>query len=321
MATPVPAVERAVDILDLLGAYPHQPLTLSEVVEQLQMSKATAHSTLACLADRGWVHRDETSKGYSLGPAAIRISHCAAVTNIGYEVARFEMFGLTRDLGLSCALAAAIGNEVVVLDSVLLNPTTDLPMRPGWVTPLRPPLGIIFYAWSSTEEIEEWLHRGALSSPEEFEAYRLAIAAIRTRGYSVGSEAEVALDHTKLIERLEAAGEAVPEFAAALTLADYIRRNQPLDRSRGERSSTMMIAPIFGPRGRPVLTLTLLGRPGEITEAAETDYARVLLAAAERATIGIGGHVPRSATVGHTARPSRKAPGRRSTSRAGSVDS
>ena len=48
-------------------------------------------------------------------------------------------------------------------------------------------------------------------------------------------------------------------------------------------------APVFGPDGQVALTLTVTGRPGDITDVVKPAIIRGVVAAAKRITSGIGG--------------------------------
>jgi DNA-binding IclR family transcriptional regulator len=56
-------------------------------------------------------------------------------------------------------------------------------------------------------------------------------------------------------------------------------------------------APVFGPDGRVMLTLTVIGRPGDITENIKPSIVRGVVAAAKRVTSGIGGRERRLASA------------------------
>ena len=57
MGRQVPAVERALEILELLADHPREILGLSEIARTLTMNKASCHATLTLLADRGYLIR------------------------------------------------------------------------------------------------------------------------------------------------------------------------------------------------------------------------------------------------------------------------
>ena len=70
----MPAVERALEILELLADHPREILGLSEIARTLTMNKASCHATLTLLADRGYLIR-HADKTYSLGPAILPLAN------------------------------------------------------------------------------------------------------------------------------------------------------------------------------------------------------------------------------------------------------
>jgi len=68
---PSPAVLRAVDVLEFLATRPADAPTMSEIARRTGLNKATCQSVLLALAERGYVLRDASSLGYSLGPVLI----------------------------------------------------------------------------------------------------------------------------------------------------------------------------------------------------------------------------------------------------------
>src|SRR6185503_18773506 len=60
-------------------------------------------------------------------------------------------------------------------------------VREGERVPLVPPLGAVFMAWATSDEVARWLARAP--SVDAGRA-RAALALARTRGYSIGSASE-----------------------------------------------------------------------------------------------------------------------------------
>jgi DNA-binding IclR family transcriptional regulator len=294
MATAVPALRRAGEILGLLAAEPARTWTVSQVAARLALPKATCFATLVCLAELGWVTRVEADKSYCLGPELIRLGACSAARIPGIDLARREMHALARQLDVGCFVCTLVGDEMVILDVANGDDDRfDLPALDSWRVPARPPLGSIYYAWSSAAEIERWLHRtGGDRSERQAEVNRGALRAIRARGYSIGGGVEVQLQVEELLDRI-GSSQGDERLELALTLADLVR-GTPAGAavSSGGHPVTHVIAPVFDAGSAIVLTLTLVGAPGQVTDANVARFADPLLAAVGRVTAAIGGRAP-----------------------------
>jgi DNA-binding IclR family transcriptional regulator len=293
VATPVPAVERAGRILELLASQPGRELTASQAAAELGLSKATCFATLQCLTGMGWVVRDEACKTYGLGPELVRLGWASIEQVPGIAVARREMFALARDLDVGCFACRLVGDDMVILDRAGLETGLfDLPALDALRVPASPPLGSVYYAWSSPGEIEAWLNRaGSVGSKRELEAHRRALSAIRERGYSIGGGIEVQLQLEQLLERL---GTSHPDerLQLALTLADLVRGTPAAPGGGAGHPVSHLLAPAFDARGDVALTLTIVGRPGQVHDGNVERYAKPLLAAMDRITASVGGHHP-----------------------------
>lgn len=290
----MPAVERATQILRFLVDNPHEQPRLSRIAGALGIHKATCSSILSVLVGKGFVVRDEHSKAFSLGPRLISLGAATVEGHEGFREGRLEMFGLVSKLGVGCFIAAPIGENLVVLDSLVGREPPDLSVPAGWRMPLRPPFGSVFYAWARPEVVEEWLRRMEDSSDEQIRRVRRALASVRARGYSIGGRVEMEAQVDAHLERL-AAGEHADRLAAAIQLVDLLRQ---ADRDGDgalfpvEDGRQYLIAPIFDRSGRVVLSLTLFGRPSRFSEAEFGRDVDELLAAARRVTAAIGGVTP-----------------------------
>ena len=72
----VQALDRAMDLLDLLAARPG--LTLSEVAGESGQPPSTVHRVLHTLARRGMVESDPATQSWNIGPATFRLGSARA---------------------------------------------------------------------------------------------------------------------------------------------------------------------------------------------------------------------------------------------------
>jgi flavin reductase (DIM6/NTAB) family NADH-FMN oxidoreductase RutF/DNA-binding IclR family transcriptional regulator len=99
------------------------------------------------------------------------------------EVVREPLERLAAEIGAVSSVMARVGDEAVF---VAVSRADDEPGSPavGHRVPLIPPVGTVFCAHASDEEVERWLDR-AKASQEERVGFLASLAAVRDRGYSL----------------------------------------------------------------------------------------------------------------------------------------
>jgi len=115
--TSAPAVERALDILELLSSS-KAGLTLSDLSSSLDVHKSSVHYLLDTLLRRGYVHRNEVTKRLLLGLKILTLSDAALA---GVELRRHAAVHLRRLMeksGLTVHLAVLEGDEAVLVDKL-----------------------------------------------------------------------------------------------------------------------------------------------------------------------------------------------------------
>ncbi|HEX4219023.1 MAG TPA: helix-turn-helix domain-containing protein [Acidimicrobiales bacterium] len=288
MAAPVPAVERANRLLEVMAASPRSRFTAAELASALDIHRSTCFSLLSCLAELDLVHRDPIGKTYCLGPGLLGLGAAAADHYPGIADARREMYRLAYELDVGGLICTAVDSDMVMLDRVGSDdPAFAMPTIDQVRAPLAPPIGAIFVAWSSPDGIQSWMDRAPVTaSAADTESYLRSVAAVRARGFSIGSEIEVKLQLEEILGRLRQNGRT-QRLAAALELADLVRLGlaAPDDEASGsDQTIDHLIGPIFDRSGQVYLTITIFGRPGQIHGTNLNDYAEPLLAACARLT-------------------------------------
>ena len=116
-ASGVPAVDRALDVLELLAAAPNR-LTLSEIIARLNLPKGSAHRLLATLKARGYVEQRGGRGGYGLGGRLVAL---AARSQGQWDVARAAhdpMRRLAALTGEGCQLSVRGGDRALCVARV-----------------------------------------------------------------------------------------------------------------------------------------------------------------------------------------------------------
>jgi DNA-binding IclR family transcriptional regulator len=238
MSQQVPAVERALEILELLGDRPDELLGLSDVARALSLNKASCYATLTLLADRGYLIR-HADKTYSLGPAILPLANSFLRDQDALQHARAEMTALSRDLNSDCIASAVIDNDMVILARTASQESFGVSVRLGSRFPLVPPLGTVFLAWADRDRVRRWLAGlppGLSASSRD--RYLDALTVVRERGYSV------------------AIGRGAGQRAQPLDADDYLLFE--LDRDH-QLPVGHIAAPVFDPEGGVRLALTVIG--------------------------------------------------------------
>ena len=281
---PSPAVLRACDVLDHLARHRDESFSVSELARRVAMPRATCHSVLLALAERGWVVRRDADLRYSIGPGCIAIGDAArAARSVVADIAPIaERFARTTH---SCvAVLMRSRDELSVAEVFDHGPAFGMRTRAGETVPLVPPFGAVFVAWEDGSGIERWLQRAAVEfSEREIRRYRTALAGLRRRGYSVTVATPVSPALSDLLEGLVTAPGAPQRLRQRDQLIRELVRTEYLPSDVDARKPvrmSQMSAPVFDRDGRVAAALMLLG-PDHAISAADIGSlgARLLRAA------------------------------------------
>ena len=292
MTAIVPAVERAYQILNLMAASPHHAFTSAEVATSLGIHRATCFATLKSLARFNLVEWDPNRKIYSLGPEHLRLAGALMDRHQGLQVAREHAYSLAAEFDIGALITVRHGWNMLLTDRIGTDPAFGLPDPRRAYAPIAPPIGGIFLAWSSAEEIDAWISRAdPTTTAEELESFRLSVAAIKTRGYSIGSDVELETQLHELLAHL-GSGALAERVSRALQLVDQMRvGTNSSDEQPGDRIMHL-IGPIFNAEGKVSMAISLFGRPGQIGDDSDGRFQGRLLRACADVTRSAGGIWP-----------------------------
>lgn len=208
-----PPTERVKRILSLLASS-SQPLTLTEIAKNLDITLSTCQVILNSLADGGFVVRSARSRAYVLGPAIIRLGQAArTITPISGAV-EAELDALYDTLGYGCAVFAVAGNQMVVLSQG--GPPESFPVAAVALGPFpfTAPFGATIMAFGTQTEIEKWL-KGA-AEVEQALHLRQVLETVRANGVNVSlmtPETQLAMPQ---FDKLFVSLEREPRFKGAV---------------------------------------------------------------------------------------------------------
>jgi len=179
-----PPTERVIAVINLLTAHPDRRFTLTEIISQLDITKATCHVLLKSLTQAGYLVR-HPDKTYTLGPALIAAGRVAQKSFSALGSARPEMEKLAERFRAVVSAAAIVGDELVIVERVGPDDPSDH-LQVGHRIPLIPPLGMPFMAWADKATFEHWLKRspgGHLKG--EHMRWEQVAEGVRQLGYGV----------------------------------------------------------------------------------------------------------------------------------------
>ena len=249
---------RVLDVLELLGTRAPQGMRFSDVVRELDLSQATAHSILKTLSDRGWARRDPVTKQFALGPVLTLMAAHLDVTRPMAATARDAVQRLADVTGMPASVLERTGEELVIT-AFENGKSSSITAIPNQRIPYTPPFGIAFAAWDAADEQEAWIARGAAGDACLQERLRALLTHTRERGYDVDWMTPALSQAAKALGTLS--GDAIPhnlrsvidqlrvEFASANSMPD--------DSTRGAHPVASISAPVLDADNHIALLLAI----------------------------------------------------------------
>jgi DNA-binding IclR family transcriptional regulator len=263
MARSTPAVRYAAEMLEFLANDPRTEYTLSEIARAIGHNKASCSGILHTMEQSGLVSRHPLRKRYSVGPALIRLGAAANERYRVIAVASAEVTKLAKELGVEWNISAPIGGYIVEL-AASYHRVPLFGLDVGQKVPFVAPIGAVYIAWSSDEEIDEWIQRGESGPPDDAkrERHRQSAQAIRIRGYSIGIQSDVyakILDAVSSTTRDAEGGDGAEEVLGVLRGTSSDDYSLIELRAHAHHHVVFIAAPVFDAARRVIGALTLLG--------------------------------------------------------------
>jgi DNA-binding IclR family transcriptional regulator len=290
---------RALAILDLLMANPHQAFGLTEMTRRLNLNKATCHAILTTMATYGFLVQHPKTKAYRLGPSIIAAGNAAFVQFPVLEYARPALESLEQDLDVGFAVTGRSKSHIVLL--ALYGSASALidNFQLGLRLPNIAPIGACFTAWSPAKHLEAWLtaaHEARGGYHEKLDQrFRVSVIGIRARGYEVilKTRAEAQL-HRNLADihnnwNLHDLEEATTAYQRALCEEQvHLDRIDP----RGHYEVSTINVPVFAYRQLPALCFAAGSFSGPVSGTDIEHIAARMRAAADQVTEVARSHAP-----------------------------
>ncbi|HZO76313.1 MAG TPA: IclR family transcriptional regulator [Ktedonobacteraceae bacterium] len=187
--------DRTIDVLLLFNE--QQPvLTAEEISERLKMPRSTTYRYLQSLRSYGLVEENDSSGGFRLGLAVLRLARTARQGMDLSTVSLPLMQELVAQTGETALLTRRTDAYVVCIERVESQHRVRLSYERGQVLPLHAGASAkVLLAYLAPEEIEAILRTGPFPRYTEQtvtdpDVLRTQLESIRTRGYAM-SEGEV----------------------------------------------------------------------------------------------------------------------------------
>ena len=171
-----------------------RPMSLAELIEALDLPKATVHRLCTQLMAGGFVSRDLNERDFVVGPALRKLAldtlNHGSLRGLRHSV----LAGLVAQVGETCNFTTLDGAGVLYLDRVEAPWPWRLTLDVGAHVPLHcTASGKLFLAFMSEKQREVMLRTLDLQaitehSIDNVDALRLECVTIRERGYSFDRE-------------------------------------------------------------------------------------------------------------------------------------
>jgi IclR family transcriptional regulator, acetate operon repressor len=242
-------VERALDVLRCFGRSGQMTMGVTEIADELGLSKAVVHRTLSAFRSRGFLEIEESTHRYRLGPEIVllglRYLDQIDVRSLGRQTLN-DLVAATNE---TATLSVRVGSTRVYIDQVTPNRDVKMVVQLGEPFPL--------HAGASSKALLAFLPAG---DQEEYLAGSLSAMTPHT-----------ITDPGRLREELEAI--RVAGFAVSF--------------SERDASAGSVAAPVFGHEGAPLGVISVSG-PVERFRAEAPSASQALLTAVHELSRRLG---------------------------------
>ncbi|MFD7131962.1 IclR family transcriptional regulator [Streptomyces sp. NPDC059894] len=186
----IAAVERAMDVLLLFGRSGRPDLGVTEIAQELDITKAVVHRILTALRNRDLIIADPVTRRYALGPAAISLGRAYLARTDLRIMAAPELRRLAAQCGETATLSIRRGDTRLYVDQVVPEQELRIEVALGIPFPLHAGSSSkAVLAFMPEPEIDEYLGRHELEPLTErtitdAAKLRKELATIRRRGYA-----------------------------------------------------------------------------------------------------------------------------------------
>ena len=156
---------KAFDILELVAQRKGQPISLTEISDELQINQATAANIINTIVSKNYLEHIGKKKGYRLGLEAYRLTNAVAYEQDLINAAREPMEKLTANLNETSILGILQNHKRYILHVVNANQDIQVQIR-SERNVYETASGRLLLAYLSDKELERFLQLNGLPNDE-----------------------------------------------------------------------------------------------------------------------------------------------------------
>ena len=178
-----PALEKGLDVLELLASR-REPMTTSQIAAHLGRSVSELFRMVLALEYRGYIVPAEGRDGYTLSNKLFTLGIARAPTKTLIELALSVMSALARQIGQSCHIATASGDQIVVIGRIENPGDLGFSVRVGYRRPMiQAASGLALYGFQSGDTQAVMREQLAAAGEEALAEFMARAEAAREQGY------------------------------------------------------------------------------------------------------------------------------------------
>jgi DNA-binding IclR family transcriptional regulator len=158
---------KAFDILELVAQRNGQPISLTEISEELQINQATAANIINTIVSKNYLEHIGKKKGYRLGLASYRLTNAVAYEQDLVNAVREPMEKLTAKLNETSILGILQNHKRYILHVVNANQDIQVQIR-SEKNVYETASGRLLLAYLSDKELERFLQINGLPNDEQW---------------------------------------------------------------------------------------------------------------------------------------------------------
>lgn len=189
----IEALTRGLEILSLFSAE-RSSLSLSQIVELLQLNKSTTYRVLSTLESAGYLEQDKATRYYRPGLKVLQLGFTAIHTLELRQIARPYLERLSQELGETISLATLDGFRTIYVDRIRNQTIVGVVLGVGSSLPAHcTALGKVLLAGLPEDELKQLLSDQELNpyTPKTLTKKKSLLAElqkVRLQGYAISDE-------------------------------------------------------------------------------------------------------------------------------------
>jgi IclR family transcriptional regulator, pca regulon regulatory protein len=155
----IQSLTRGIHMLELL-AQAGEPLTMSQLAEQMQMNRPTAYRFLYTLESLNLVERDPESKAYRIAPNILKLGYGVFQTSNLWKTAHPYLVGARQKYGETFNVSILDGDQILYIDRVKTRSILTINLEIGSKLPAYcTSMGRVLLAYLPRSEVRDLLRQ------------------------------------------------------------------------------------------------------------------------------------------------------------------